>query len=86
MSRLLVERKYGKESIRTVLGHRQVVQPCIRVEDTNGCGDILWTFSANGWQGTSATITPQEFSILQQLVNDARIVEYYEKLREKDND
>lgn len=80
MSRVIATREYGKESVRTVLGKRSVVQPHVMVEDVNQCGDIMWTFSSNGWQGTGVMITLEEFKVMKELIQDPNVIEAYEKL------
>ena len=40
-----------------------------------------WMFCQNGYQSTGVQISVEQFDILKELVNDQRVVEFYENLR-----
>ena len=82
---LSITKTFGEERIRTVLGDKRVVQPHVAFESDERYGNGHWTFSANGWQGTGVDITLEMFKALQELVNNPKVIEYYNKL-ENNND
>jgi len=40
-----------------------------------------WMFCQNGYQSTGVQISVEQFDMLKELVNDPRVVEFYEGLR-----
>ena len=40
-----------------------------------------WFFCKNGRQSTGVQITVEQFDMLKELVNDHKVVEFYERLR-----
>ena len=40
-----------------------------------------WVFCQNGYHSTGVQISVEQFDMLKELVNDPRIVEFYESLR-----
>lgn len=43
----------------------------------------VWYFCQNGYQSTGVQISVEQFDMLKELVNDNRIIEFYEGLRSK---
>lgn len=44
-----------------------------------------WYFAVNQYHSTGVQISVEQFDILKEMVNDHRIVEFYERLRRKQN-
>lgn len=65
----------------------------VSVKNSNGLQSIIvhtgegwnkgdWSFCMNGWQSTGVNITVEMFDMMQKLVHDPDVVEFYEKMRD----
>jgi hypothetical protein len=52
-----------------------------RVSEQDRFNQGTWMFCQNGYQSTGVDISVEQFDMLKELVTDASVVEYYEKLR-----
>ena len=41
----------------------------------------MWMFCQNGYQSVGVQITVEQFDMLKEMINDHKVVEFYEKLR-----
>ena len=60
----------GKQSISVGLGN-----------ECNSWDIGVWKFCQNGWQYTGVDISVEQFDMLNRLVTNPEIVEFYEKIR-----
>lgn len=63
------KRVNGKQSVEAIISKKELFN------------QGTWMFCQNGRQSTGVDISVEQFDMLKELVTDADVVEYYEKLR-----
>jgi len=58
----------------------------IDLDTHNESDKQVWDFCQNGNHSTGVSVSLEQFDMLKEMVNDHRIVEFYESLRNNDNE